>query len=353
MSYTFFIQLFPATHASWGSLMERAELNKALRRYTFPDTKRSLIQAIVTLCIYLSFITLMIVLVRYHVAMWVIIILSVLTSPIVVKLFIIFHDCCHKSYFRSTRACFWLGHLLGVMSFTAYSDWQRTHLIHHRFMANLEKRGVGDVWLMTLEEFQSASRWTKLCYRIYRHPMMMLVISPPFLFLFLNRFPSKGSGWREILSIVFTDIILAFAIVTISMVVGWQGCVVILLPMMLAASMQGVWLFYVQHQFRRVYWAHSEEWDRFRAAMEGSSFYTMPAIMRWLSGNIGYHHIHHLAPLIPNYRLKECFDEVPVLQEIDSVPCISGLRNINLSLWDEKSGHLISFKEARALDNGR
>ncbi len=331
--------------------MEQAELNKALRRYTLPDTKRSLAQTAIALGMYLASVTLMIILLLNQVPAGIVVLISLLTSVIVVKLFIIFHDCCHISYLKSRRACFWLGHFLGILTFTAYSDWQRTHAIHHRFMANLERRGVGDVWLMTLDEYRQAGRLKQLQYRLYRHPLVILFISAPFLFVILNRFPSWGFRRKEMQSVLLTNIMIALMIVLVSLAVGWKGYLLIFLPMMLGASIQGVWLFYVQHQFRRVYWAHNEEWNHYRAAMEGSSFYMMPAILRWVSGNIGYHHIHHLAPRIPNYRLKECFDEVPALREIDPVPCLSGLWNISLSLWDEQSGRLVSFREAQAIIN--
>lgn len=213
-------------------------------------------------------------------------------------------------------------------------------------MANLEKRGVGDIWLMTLEEYRAADKWTKFRYRLYRNPLFIFFVSAPFLFLILNRFPSKGFRRRELHSVLFTDIMLVLLLSLVSVSIGWKALLLIFLPIIMGASMLGVWLFYVQHQFRRVYWAHNGEWDRYRAAMEGSSFYMMPAILRWLSGNIGYHHIHHLSPRIPNYRLKECYDEIPELQEIDPVPCFSGLRNISLSILDEKRGLLVSFREA-------
>lgn len=329
--------------------LEQAELYKALRRYALPDTRRSLVQASTTLGIYLSSLIVLVVLLNYQVPVWIIALLSLFASPIVVKTFIIFHDCCHMSYLKSRRACSWLGHLLGILSFTAYLDWQRTHGIHHRFMANLERRGTGDVWLMTVDEYRDADRWTRFRYRLYRNPLFIFFVSAPFLFLIMNRFPSKGFRRRELYSVVFTDIVLVLMMVCAVLLTGWKGVLLIVLPMMLGASMLGVWLFYVQHQFRRVYWAHNEEWDRYRAAMEGSSFYKMPCFFRWLSGNIGYHHIHHLAPQIPNYRLKECYDEIGALRDIDPVPYISGLRNICLSLWDEQSERLVTFQEARTI----
>ena len=188
--------------------MEQADLHKALSRYALPDARESLVQTSVTLGIYLASISLMTILLHYHVQIWIILLLSVLTSVIVVKIFIIFHDCCHTSYFKSRRACFWLGHCLGILTFTAYSDWQRTHGIHHRYMANLERRGVGDVWLMTLDEYRMAGRWTKLRYRLYRHPLFIFLVSSPFLFLILNRFPSKGFRAREMRSVLFTNVMI-------------------------------------------------------------------------------------------------------------------------------------------------
>lgn len=329
--------------------MDQVELQKALNRYTRPDTWRSLRQTITALAIYISSVALLVVLYRLQAPLWIILTLSLLISPIVVQLFIIFHDCCHTSYFTSRRACFLLGHFLGVLTFTAYYDWQRTHAIHHRFMANLEHRGVGDIWLMTLEEYTNATRWTKYRYRLYRNPFFIFFVSAPFLFLILNRLPAKGFRSRELQSVIFTNIMLVLLLSILAASIGWKLLLLIFLPIMLGASIIGVWLFYVQHQFRKVYWAHNGEWDRYRAAMEGSSFYMMPTVLRWLSGNIGYHHIHHLAPRIPNYRLKECFDAIPQLQDIDPLPWLSGLRNICLSVWDEESGLLISFREAREI----
>lgn len=328
--------------------MDLHELNKELSRYTLSDTRRSLIQLFTTLCIYLACVLVMIVLLLSPVNIWLIVACSLLSSPILVKLFIIFHDCCHLSYFKSSRACKFIGHFLGLLVLTPYSDWQRTHGIHHRCMGNLERRGVGDVWLMTLDEYRSAGTWTKLQYRLYRHPLVLLFISAPFLFLVLNRFPSRGGRLRELYSVLFNDLMIALLFIAVSYAIGWQGFLLIFLPMLVGASIIGVWLFYVQHQFRHVYWAHEEDWDRYRAAMEGASYYTMPAFLRYLSGNIGYHHVHHLAPRIPNYRLKECFEEIPALQKIDPIPFFAGLRNIYLSLWDEQSGLLLSFREARA-----
>ncbi len=329
--------------------MELTEIRKSIRQFTVPDTRKSVTQLIVTLGIYLTSILFMIVLLKIEVSLWLIFAISAITSPVVIKLFIIFHDCCHTSYFKSQRACNLVGNMLGVITFTSYMDWRRTHGIHHNNVANLEKRGMGDVWLMTVEEYQQAHWKEKMLYRMFRHPLVMIVVSPPFLFLVLNRFPSHGFRRKELLNVLFTNAMITIVVLAFFLTLGWKASLVILLPMMIGASMIGVWLFYVQHQFRSVYWAHDSEWDRLKAAMEGSSFYTMPAIMRWFTGNIGYHHIHHLAPRIPNYRLKECYDSVPELQKITPIQLISGLHNILLTLWDEDSGKLISFKEAKQL----
>lgn len=327
--------------------MNQSDLLKKLRPYAVAETRRSIIQSIVTLGIYIVAISLMIILLRYGTSPWIVLFMSICTAPVFVRIFIIFHDCCHTSYFKSRRTCSILGHILGVITFTSYSDWQRTHGIHHGSVANLEKRGTGDVWLMTLDEYRQAGTWERLCYRLYRNPLVMFCISPPFLFFILNRLPSKGFRRKDLMSVILTDLMILLLILLFILTISWQHYLLIMLPMMFTASLMGVWLFYVQHQFRTVYWAHNTDWDRFRAAMEGCSLYMMPALLRWFTGNIGFHHIHHLSPRIPNYRLKECYDAIPELQQIQPIPFLSGLRNIALSLWDEKSGTLISFSEAR------
>lgn len=329
--------------------MNQSDLLKKLRPYAVAETRRSIIQSIVTLGIYIVAISLMIILLRYGTSPWIVLFMSICTAPVFVRIFIIFHDCCHTSYFKSRRTCSILGHILGVITFTSYSDWQRTHGIHHGSVANLEKRGTGDVWLMTLDEYRQAGTWERLCYRLYRNPLVMFCISPPFLFFILNRLPSKGFRRKDLMSVILTDLMILLLILLFILTISWQHYLLIMLPMMFTASLMGVWLFYVQHQFRTVYWAHDNEWDRFRAAMEGCSLYMMPAFWRWCTGNIGFHHIHHLSPRIPNYRLKECYDAIPELRLIKPIPFLSGFRNIGLSLWDEESGNLVSFSEADRL----
>jgi len=329
--------------------MNQSELLKKLHAYAVPDTRRSVLQSIVTLGIFGASILLMIVMLQRGVSPWLVVLISLLTAPVFVRIFIIFHDCCHTSFFKSRRACTVLGHILGIITLTSYSDWQRTHGIHHGSVANLDKRGMGDVWLMTVGEYNRAGRWEKLCYRLYRNPLVMFFISPPFLFFIMNRLPSRGFRRKDLISVILTDVMIVLMILAFCLAIGWREYLLIMLPMMSAASLMGVWLFYVQHQFRTVYWAHNNDWDRFRAAMEGCSLYMMPAALRWFTGNIGFHHIHHLAPRIPNYRLKECYDAITELQQIRPVPFLSGLGNIFLSVWDENSGTLMSFSEARRL----
>lgn len=329
--------------------MYQADLMKRLHQYAVPDTRRSLIQLAVTLGIFAASLALMILLLANEAPLSLVVLISLFTAPIFVRIFIIFHDCCHTSYFKSRRACSILGHILGVITLTSYSDWQRTHGIHHGSVANLEKRGMGDVWLMTVAEYNRAGKWDRLRYRLYRHPLVMLFISPPFLFFILNRMPSTGFRKKDLMSVVITNLMIVLMVATFCITIGWREYLLIMLPMISAASLIGVWLFYVQHQFRTVYWAHDRDWDRFRAAMNGCSLYMMPALLRWFTGNIGFHHIHHLAPRIPNYRLKECYDGVPELQQIKPITFLGGMRNIALGLWDEESGLLISFAEAKRL----
>ncbi len=276
-----------------------------------------------------------------------------LAGALLVRIFIIFHDCVHHSFFPSERLCSFVGSILGVLVFTAYHDWRRTHLIHHGSFANLEKRGIGDVWTMTVQEFISASSWKRLFYRVYRNPVILFGPAPIVLFLIWNRFPVKGAGRKEILSVLFMNAVLIAIIVLALLTFGIREYIMIQLPVIALAGIFGMWLFFIQHQYEGVRWWHTEEWSSYQASMQGSSYYDLPAVLRWFSGNIGYHHIHHLSPRIPNYNLKRCYEENPELKEIITIKLFRGFRSIFLQLWDESSKELISIREAkRRMGNG-
>lgn len=271
--------------------------------------------------------------------------LAVLASAFLVRIFILFHDCVHGSLFRRKGADTFFGYFFGVMVFTPFEDWRFSHLRHHASYANLDARGYGDIWTMTLTEYKSSPRWKRLFYRIYRNPLVLIGLGALFSFLLRYRLPSRKSTRKERMSVVFTNLLIIGVVMAASWSIGWRTYLLIQLPVIWIAGAEGVWLFYVQHQFSGVYWARKGEWDALRAAMEGSSFYRLPAVLRWFSGSIGYHHVHHLGPRIPNYRLKECYDAIPALQAREPLTISKSLSAISLKLWDEQRKELVNFPQ--------
>jgi len=280
----------------------------------------------------------------------------VLGGGLLVRMFIIFHDCGHGSFFRSKRATDVLGSLAGVLTFTPYFHWRWEHSIHHATSGDLDRRGVGDVPTMTVEEYLKASRWKRLGYRMTRNPFVLFVLGPAFLFLFRERFPTRNAGVRERLSVYGTNIGIVLFGLAMSWLVGWKLYLICQLTMVLIAGSAGVWLFYVQHQFEGVYWERREDWDYFQAAIQGSSFYKLPKILQWFSGNIGFHHIHHLSPRIPNYNLERCHRAEPLFQTIKPVTLLSSLKCFKFRLWDEEGRRLVGYgilREIRRRAGGR
>jgi omega-6 fatty acid desaturase (delta-12 desaturase) len=270
-------------------------------------------------------------------------IIALPAAAFLVRIFILFHDCVHGSFFRSKRANTLFGYFLGVLVFTSYEEWRFIHLRHHGTYANLDSRGFGDVWTMTLTEYQDSPKRKRLLYRLYRNPLVLIGLGALFNFLLHNRFPDLRVKRKERLSDFYTNLLIIAVVLVAARIIGWWTYLLIQLPVLWLAGGAGIWLFYVQHQFEGGYWARTGEWEPLRAAMEGSSFYKLPAVLRWFSGNIGYHHIHHLNPLIPNYHLKKCYDAVPALQAKEPLTIIKSLSCYRLKLWDEDLQKMISF----------
>ena len=278
---------------------------------------------------------------------WITVLLSAFAGLILVRAFIIFHDCGHGSFLASKKTNNALGFITGLVTFTPYYQWRWEHAIHHSSTGDLSRRGVGDIWTLTVKEYLESTRWTRFTYRMARNPVILFLIAPLFLFLVLQRFPNPKAKSREKKSVHLMNLaIVAKAAVLIS-IFGFVPWLVIQLTMMTVAGSCGVWLFYVQHQFEDAYWVKGDDWDFTTAAMEGSSFYKLPKVMQWFSGNIGFHHVHHLNPMIPNYNLERChcsdpyFDAAPVLN-------LSGsFKTINYRLWDEDNGKMIGFRQLK------
>jgi omega-6 fatty acid desaturase (delta-12 desaturase) len=279
---------------------------------------------------------------------WLILALTIPTGGILVRLFILFHDCCHGSFFESRRANTVLGYVTGILAFTAFEDWRRAHNRHHVTAGNLDRRGVGDIWTMTTDEYRAAPRLTRLAYRIYRNPFFLFGPGAMLLFLVIQRFSKKDAGKRARRSVLITNLALLLILVAAGSTIGFKTYLLIQLPVLMIAGGVGLWLFYVQHQFEDAYWVRNDSWDPLSVALQGSSYYKLPKILQWVTGNIGLHHIHHVQPKIPNYNLQRCYDEIPALQTVKSITLNASIRSLRLALYDETAKKMVSFHSAAA-----
>ena len=278
---------------------------------------------------------------------WLVVPLAVLAGALLVRVFIIFHDCGHGSFFKSHTANAAVGFLSGILTFTPYYHWRWEHAIHHASAGDLDKRGVGDVWTMTVQEYLEASRWKRFAYRLARNPVVLFVIAPLFLFVVLQRIPSRAASARERHSVYTTNLAILGMAAALSLVFGCSAYLLIQLIILMVAGGAGVWMFYVQHQFEDVYWERGENWSFTAAALQGSSFYKLPRILQWFSGNIGFHHIHHLSPRIPNYNLEQCHRADPLFQQVKPITFFSSLKSLTFRLWDEKTRKLVGYRHLK------
>ena len=279
---------------------------------------------------------------------WLTAALALLGGGLLVRMFIIFHDCGHGSFFKSKLANDITGFITGVLTFTPYYLWRKEHAVHHGAAADLDRRGVGDIPTMTVEEYQAATGWQKLGYRLVRNPVVLFGIAPLFMFLFKQRLPvSKGASARERHSVHWTNVAILAWCVGLSFIFGLVPFLLLQLAAIGVAGAVGTWLFYVQHQFEGVYWEREEEWDFAEAALKGSSFYKLPRVLQWFSGNIGFHHIHHLSPRIPNYNLERCHNAEPLFQTVPPITFFASFRSMTFRLWDEQARQLVGFGHLR------
>jgi len=309
-------------------------------KYAYPETWRSLWQVANSV---IPFIVLWYVMYRLlEVSYLLTLLVAIPTAGFMVRMFIIFHDCCHGSFFKSQLANDRMGLLIGVMVFTPYYQWKHDHAIHHATAGDLDRRGIGDVYTMTVKEYLNAPWWKRLAYRIARSPGVLFTVGATIVFTITHRFFSRASGKRERSSVIWTNLALFAIIGWIMWHIGWQAFVLVELPILLIACSSGVWLFYVQHNFDPTYWERHEKWNFFQAGMDGSSFYKLPKVLQWFTGNIGFHHIHHLSPKIPNYKLEQCHEENPALQ-IEPLTFKDSLKSLKYRLWDEERKMLVGF----------
>ncbi|WP_445491075.1 fatty acid desaturase [Niallia sp. 03133] len=274
-------------------------------------------------------------------------VITIFAAAFLTRVFIIFHDCCHFSFFKNRRANKVVGLITGILTMFPYNKWQHSHSIHHATSSNLDKRGVGDLWMLTVNEYIQASIITKIKYRLYRNPFIMFLLGPIYEFLIMNRFNRKNARWKERVNTYITNISIVLLVVLLGETLGWSSFLLVQIPIFLISGIIGVWLFYVQHTFEDTYFEEDGEWDYVKAAIEGSSFYKLPRWMQWLTGNIGYHHVHHLSPRVPNYLLEEVHNKTTPLQNVPTITLKTSLRSLRFHLWDEKKNQFIPFSELK------
>jgi len=333
------------SHSAARVLPSPADWKSVVARFQTPSAWRATWQLLDTIVPYA--LTWYLMYLSLQVSIWLALPLAVLAGAFLIRIFIIFHDCGHDSFFRSRLANDITGFCAGVLVLTPYFHWRWEHAQHHATSGDLSRRGTGDIWTMTVEEYLAASRWKRFAYRLARNPFLLFVVAPVYLFVFRERFPVTSAGSREKRSVWWVNLAITAMVVGMGMVFGFVPYLVLMLTAIAVAGISGVWLFYVQHQFEEVYWEHNEKWNYTAAALQGSSFYKLPTVLRWFSGNIGYHHVHHLSPRIPNYYLGACHESAAMFREVKPLGLLRSLKSLRLHLWDESRRRLISFREMR------
>jgi omega-6 fatty acid desaturase (delta-12 desaturase) len=276
---------------------------------------------------------------------WVTLLLAVPAAGFLIRLFIIFHDCGHGSFFKSKKTNDIVGKILGVVLLTPYSPWHYSHKLHHSSAGNLDKRGDGDVWTLTVEEYEASTKGQQLYYRLYRNPWFMFTVGALLMVLVKNRFTRKRMSQTDKNNIYLTNVLVLIMAGSISLLIGVKAYLLIQIPIILISHCIGIWLFYVQHQFDDVYWDNGLQWDYKNAAMEGSSFLKLPRVLQWFTGNIGFHHVHHLSPRIPNYNLARCHYENDLFKDIVPMTLRSSMKTLSLRLWDNVSHRMLTFRQ--------
>jgi omega-6 fatty acid desaturase (delta-12 desaturase) len=273
--------------------------------------------------------------------------LAVPTAGCLVRVFIIFHDCAHGSFLPSKRANAWLGAGLGLLVYAPFLRWRHDHAIHHATSGDLDRRGTGDVRTLTVDEYRALSRWGRISYRALRNPLVMFGVGPIVAMVVGPRIVARDARPRMRRSVLGTDVALVLVIGTLCWSIGWWQFLLVQGPAALLAGSTGIWLFYVQHQFEDAYWESADLWSYAEAALRGSSYLRLPRALQFFTGNIGFHHVHHLNARIPNYNLQRAHEENPIFHQVPTLSLWDGLRAVRLKLWDQRRGRLVTFTQAR------
>jgi omega-6 fatty acid desaturase (delta-12 desaturase) len=278
------------------------------------------------------------------VSYWLMLPIAILAAGFLARIFIIFHDCGHGSFFKSKRANNLTGVIAGLLNLTPYRHWRWQHALHHGTAGDLDRRGSGDIWTLTVQEYLQSTRCRRFAYRLARNPIVLFLIAPLYVFVVHHRLAVSTAPKRERRSVQLTNWGLLALTLVMSAIIGLKAFLLIQLTVSAFAGAVGLWLFYVQHQFEGAYWARSKDWNYTAAALQGSSFYKLPRILQWFTGNIGFHHIHHLSPRIPNYHLQRCHEADPYFETIKPVTLFASLKSLGFRLWDEKRGVFVGFR---------
>ncbi|MFF2875860.1 fatty acid desaturase [Gottfriedia sp. NPDC057991] len=275
--------------------------------------------------------------------------IDIAAALFLIRIFIIFHDCCHQSFFKNKTANKVLGTITGVVTLFPFSQWKHSHSIHHATSGNLDKRGIGDMWVLTVEEYVEASFWTKVQYRLYRNPLIMFGLGPIYIVLITNRFNTKNAKLKERLNTYLTNILIVGVSALFCVTIGWENYLLVEGPIFFISAVLGIWLFYVQHQFEDTYFEEDSNWEYVKAAVEGSSFYKLPKLLQWITGNIGYHHVHHLSPRVPNYNLESVHNNTLPLQNVPTITLKTSFTSLKFKLWNEDTKQFVGFKDIKSI----
>lgn len=337
-------------NVSGGAAIEASDRSwtKVLAQYRQPNPVRSTVEIAMTALPFVALWTLCAVAAVY--GFWWGLLLTIPAAGFLVRLFILQHDCGHGTLFARRGINDWTGRVIGVFTLTPYDYWRRTHAVHHATAGNLDKRGIGDVNTLTVREYRALSWWGRMRYRLYRHPLVMFGLGPAWLFVCQYRLPFglMRAGIQPWTSTIATNLGVALPVVVLIWLIGVGPFLLVQLPITLMAATAGVWLFYVQHQFEETHWSEGSDWNFHHAALHGSSHYDLPTPLRWITGNIGIHHVHHLSAKVPFYRLPEVLRDHPDLRDVGRITLLQSLRCVKLVLWDENAKRLVSFREVRA-----
>ncbi|WP_394138131.1 fatty acid desaturase [Cytobacillus oceanisediminis] len=327
------------------SKQKQLNLKKQMAPYEKSDLKRSIMQLVNTLGPFflLWFLAFKSLSVSYFLTLGI----SVIAAGFLVRIFIIFHDCCHHSFFKNRSANKIVGTITGILTVFPYHQWQHDHNVHHATSGNLDKRGTGDIWTLTVKEYQAASLTTRAAYRMYRNPLVMFLLGPIYVFLLKNRFNRKGARKNERTNTYLINAAIVGLYALMCWAIGWEAFLMVQGPIFLISGAAGIWLFYVQHTFEDSYFEEDDKWEYVKAAVEGSSFYKLPKVMQWLTGNIGFHHIHHLSPRVPNYNLEDAHYNTAELKNVPTITLSTSLQSLRFRLWDEDSQNFTGYQAAK------